>query len=52
MNDSIGEIRQLLQEIVGHLEAGTDAEKRRAVTKLRRIAAIASTMVLTLQMQR
>ena len=52
MNDSIGEMRRLLEEIVGHLKAGTNAEEQKAVTKLQRIAAVASTMVLTLQVQR
>ena len=35
MNDSIGEMRRLLEEIVGHLKAGTHPEERKAVTKLR-----------------
>jgi hypothetical protein len=52
MNDSIGEMRRLLEEIVGHLKAGMDPEERKAVTKLQRIAVVASTMVLTLQVQR
>ena len=52
MNDSIGEMRRLLEEIIGHLKAGTDPQKRKAVTKLQRIVAVASTMVLTLQVQR
>ena len=52
MNDSIGEIRRLLEEIVGHLRAGTNSEEREAISKLQRIAAVASTMMLTLQVQR
>jgi hypothetical protein len=52
MNESIGEMTRLLEEIVGHLKAGTNPEKRKAVTKLERIAAVASTLVLTLQVQR
>ena len=52
MNDSIGEMRRLLEEIVGHLKAGTNPEERKAVTKLQRIVAVASTMILTLQLQR
>ena len=52
MNESIGEMRRLLEEIVGHLKVGTNPEERKAVTKLQRIAAVASTMVLTLQVQR
>ena len=45
-------MRRLLEEIVVHLQAGTSPEERKAVTKLQRIAAVASTMVLTLQVQR
>ena len=52
MNDSIGEMRRFLEEIVCHLKAGTNPEKRTVVTKLQRIAAVASTMALTLQVQR
>ena len=52
MNDSIGEMRRLLEEIVGHLKAGTNPEKRKAVTKLQRIAVVATTMVVTLQVER
>ena len=52
MNDSIGEMRRLLEEIVDHLKAGTNPEEQKAITKLQRIAGAASTMVLTLQMQR
>jgi hypothetical protein len=52
MNDSIGEMRRLLEEIVGHLKTGTNSEEQKAVTKLQRIVAVASTMILTLQVQR
>ena len=49
MNESISEIRRLLQEIVGHVKADTTADKRKAVAKLERIAALASTLALTIQ---
>ena len=52
MNESIGEIQRLLQEIVAHLSSGTKTDARRAVAKLERIAALASTAALTLQVQR
>jgi hypothetical protein len=52
MNESIGEIQQLLQEIAAHLSSGTKMDARRAVAKLERIAALASTMALTIQVQR
>ena len=52
MNESISDIQRLLQEIADHLKSGTNPEKRKAVTKLQRIVAVASTVVLTLQVQR
>ena len=52
MNESISEIQRLLQEIVDHLKAGTTPDTRKAVTKLERIAALASTVALTLQAAR
>jgi hypothetical protein len=52
MNESISEIQQLLQEIAGHVEAGTATATRKAVAKLERIAALASTLALTLQTAR
>jgi DNA-binding NarL/FixJ family response regulator len=42
MNESISEIRRLLQEIVEHLSSGSKADARKAVTKLERIAALAA----------
>jgi hypothetical protein len=50
--ESVREIQRLLQEIVDHLKAGTTTDTRKAVTKLERIAALASTMALTLQTAR
>jgi hypothetical protein len=52
MNDSIAEMQQLLKEVIGQLQAGTIADKRKAVAKLERIISLASTMALTLKAQR
>lgn len=52
MNESISEIQRLLQEIADHLKAGTTPDTRRAVTKLERITALASTLAFTLQAAR
>ena len=52
MNESISEIQRLLQEIVGHVKAGTLTDKRKAVAKLERIAALASTLSPTIQAAR
>jgi hypothetical protein len=51
MNESIGEIQRLIQEIVAHLSSGTKLDARKAAGKLERIAAIASTAALTIQIQ-
>ena len=48
MNDSIGEMQRLLQEIADHLTSGTKTDTRKAVAKLERIAALASTLALTI----
>ena len=52
MNESISEIQRLLQEIVDHLKAGTKTDMRKAVTKLERMATLASTLAFTIQAQR
>lgn len=52
MNGSISEIQQLLQEIADHLNSGTKTDTRKAVTKLERIAALASTLALTIRAAR
>ena len=52
MNETIGEIQRLIQEIVSHLGTGTKMDARKAVVKLERIAALASTAALTIQIQR
>jgi hypothetical protein len=52
MNESISEIQRLLQEVAGHLTSGTKTDKRKAVAKLERIAALASTLALMIQARR
>jgi hypothetical protein len=52
MNEGINEIRRLLLEIAEHLKAGTTADTRKAVAKLERIAALASTLALTVKAAR
>ena len=52
MNESISEIQGLLQEIADHLKSGTKTDTRKAVTKLQRISAVASTLAFTIQAQR
>lgn len=51
MNETINEIQRLLTEIAAHLNAGTKMDARKAVAKLQRIAALASTSALTLQVR-
>jgi len=52
INESTSEIQRLLQEIAGHLKSDTKADTRKAVAKLERIAALASTWALTIQARR
>jgi hypothetical protein len=52
MNDSISEIQRLIGEVAEHLRAGTSADMRKAVAKLERIAALASTLALTVKTAR
>jgi hypothetical protein len=52
VNESIGEIHRLLQEVVGHLQPGSKAQSRKAIAKLKRIEALASTLALTIETQR
>ena len=52
MNESISEIQRLVQEIANHLKAGTTTDTRKAIAKLGRIAAVASTLALTIQAAR
>ncbi len=52
MNESMTEIHRLIQEIAAHLNSGTKTDARKAIVKLERIAAVASTAALTIQIQR
>ena len=52
MNEGISEIERLLEEIVGLLKVGTTTDRRKAAAKLERIAALASTLALTIQTTR
>jgi hypothetical protein len=52
MNEGTSEIQRLLEEIAGHLKSGTKTDTRKAVAKLERIAALASTWALTIQTRR
>ena len=52
MDDSISEIQRLIGEVAEHLRAGTSADTRKAVAKLERIAALASTLALTVKTAR
>jgi hypothetical protein len=52
MTESINETQRLLQEIAAHMSSGTKTDALKAVAKLERIAALASTAALTTQVQR
>jgi len=52
MNPTIVEIQRLLQEVVAYLSADTKLNARKAAFKLERIAALASTEALAIQVQR
>jgi hypothetical protein len=52
MNESIGEIHRLLQEAIALLKSGTKPDAREAANKLKRIAALASTVALTIEGRR
>ena len=52
MNESISQIQGLLKEIADHLKCDTKTDTRKAVAKLERIAAVASTLSFTIQAQR
>lgn len=47
----LAEIQQLLKEVADHLKAGGKTEKRKAIAKLERIAAISGTLALTLRVR-
>jgi hypothetical protein len=52
MNESIVEMERLLKEVTSHLQAGTNADKRKAAAKLERMGSLASTLALMLKTQR
>jgi hypothetical protein len=52
MNESISEIQRLLGEVAEDLRTGTSADTRKAVAKVERIAALASTLALTIKTAR
>jgi hypothetical protein len=52
MDENMSEMQRLLQEIAGHLSSGTKVDVRQAVAKLQRIASLASTSALTIQVRR
>jgi hypothetical protein len=49
MIESISEIKRLLHEVTEHLKTGASADTRKAAAKLKRIAALASTLALTVE---
>ncbi len=51
MGENIEEMQRLLKETVEHLQAGGKSDRRKAAESLTRLAAIATTMSLTLQSQ-
>lgn len=51
MAESIEEMQRLLKESVEHLRAGGKADRRKAAECLNRMAAVATTLALTLQSQ-
>jgi len=52
MIESISEIKRLLHEVAEHLKTGAPADTRKATAKLKRIAALASTLALTVETAR
>ena len=44
MNESIAQLDTLLRDVVEHLKAGTKPDRRAAVLKLERLAAVATTL--------
>jgi hypothetical protein len=52
MNETLAEISALLQEIATLLATGARPDARKAIAKLERISALASTSALTLQTRR
>lgn len=52
VEDSLGQIEDLLADVTTHLKAPTKAARRAAALKLERIVAIASTLAATVNMVR
>ena len=52
MNESTGAIQRLIEEIVDHLSSATNMDARKAIAKLERIAALASSAAVTIQIRR
>jgi hypothetical protein len=52
MNESIAQIDSLLRDVVDHLRAGTKPDRRAAVLKLDRLAAVATTLAFTIKSTR
>ena len=51
MAEEIREMQRLLSEVADDLKQARQASRRRSIGKLRRIAALAETLALTLEMQ-
>jgi hypothetical protein len=51
MIDSIEEMQRLLKDTVESLQAGRKSDRRKAIESLNRLAAVATTLALTLQSQ-
>jgi hypothetical protein len=52
MNESITMLDNLLRDVVEHLKAGTKPDRRAAVLKLERLAAVATTLAFTIKSTR
>ena len=52
MNESIAQLDGLLRDVVDHLKAGTKPDRRAAVLKLDRLAAVATTLAFTIKSTR
>jgi hypothetical protein len=52
MNESIAQLDGLLRDVVNHLNAGTKPDRRAAVLKLGRMAAVATTLAFTIKSTR
>ena len=52
MDETLRQIQHLLKETAGHLQLGTKPGSREAAHKLKRIAALASTLALMIEGRR